>query len=247
MTVNRKTLGKKLYYFACMAVLAVGMLACNLTLAYFSSSDEVTNRHTATDIEIELIEPQWRDHGKADAEKLEPGMVIDKDPKVMNLSENGVYLRMRVIIRDKDGNAVSPTVTADDDTVSLNPFYEKIYGSICCNNSTDTDNNRFVTITTEGITSLNPNFEFIADSDDDPFDGWFYLKTDDGYTKLDAGKNSPELFDYLVIPVLKSEYDSYFGQGFTIEVEAQAIASSVESDKILSEFNSKYTTEKGSA
>lgn len=228
--IDRKKLNKKIFYIACSSVFALGLLVSIITLAYFSGKDEVTNRVSATDVKIELLEPEWDDHGKADARKLEPGMIIDKDPQVLNKSESAVYVRMRFVI--KIGDSV---ITQEDGR------YSRLMSAI---NFTDSDGNYkpFVEFDDENISkNTNPEFSKVKD-------GWYYYYKGDKFTALEPGKTTPELFSFLKIPVLKTEYNGYFDSGFSVSVEAQAISAGIEAgetDKIIAEFDSRYKVETG--
>lgn len=223
--IDRKKLNKKIFYISCASVFALGLLVSVLTLAYFSSKDDVTNKISANDVKIELLEPEWYDHGKADAQKLEPGMIIDKDPQVLNKSESAVYVRMRFVI--KIGNT---EITPDDER------YSRLMSAI---NFTDSDGSYkpFVEFDNEKI-SENTNPEFaMAD------DGWYYYYKDGKLTALDPGKTTSELFSFLKIPTLKSEYNGYFDSSFSISVEAQAISAEIKAENendIKAAFESRY-------
>lgn len=224
---GKKNLNKKIFYIVCAMVFTFGLLLSALTLAFFSSRDEVTNKTSASDVEIALLEPEWYDHGMTDAKTLEPGMVVDKNPQVLNKSENAVYVRMRVRLIDSNGNVIP----------SNDEKYEKIMSAICFEQNDDRINSVQLvkTATDDILVSQNPCFQFIGNDD------WFYYYKDDKFTALDAGAKTPELFSCLKIPVRKTEYARTFDSNFSIEVEAQAISASVDEtgknkEKILNAF-----------
>lgn len=225
---NKKLMNKKIFYIVCAIVFILGLIISTFTFAYFYSRDEVTNKAVASDVAIELLESDWYDHGMTDAKTLEPGMVIDKNPQVLNKSENAVYVRMRIRLIDSNGNVI-PLNDAK---------YGKIMSAIYFEQNDDRINSvQLVKTATDDIfVSQNPCFRFIGNDD------WFYYYKDGRFTALDAGAKTPELFSCLKIPVRKTEYAGTFDSNFSIEVEAQAISASIDEtgknkDKILDAFN----------
>jgi hypothetical protein len=211
-------------------VFAVGLLACTLSLAYFQSKDEVTNKVSAKDVEIVLLEPNWSKSGMTEALLAEPGVTIPKDPQVYNKSDDSVYVRMKFDIVDSAGKSI----TGDRYNAILSQIFITSVDS-----ENVTTNSPFATITADGITYNNANFVY-AD------DGWFYYidsntedseetedkddntentedDTETDYAALAAGATTPKLFDCVEIPVLKSEYNGVFDSAFSIKVTAQAI------------------------
>lgn len=217
------------FYLGCMFVLVVGVLVSNQTsLAYFTAHDEVTNQHHASELEIKLFEPQWYAGGMEKAKKLQPGMVIEKDPYVYNASDTDVYVRMKIEMLELDANgAVKYTDGVE------NQITGERYNSIL--NTIYSTTKPLVTITADGgedtVTSNNPQFWYS--------DGWFYYATaamDGAYnlTALAPETSTEKLFDELHIPVLKSEYLKVFDlsgengtvmqtSNFSIRIIAQAV------------------------
>lgn len=91
-------------------ILALGMVACLATaavggtLAYFTDTDEASNVFTVGNVEIDLTEPNWDDHGKAEAETVYPGEPLDKDPTVENIGNNPCFVRVSVSNLDQFGD-----------------------------------------------------------------------------------------------------------------------------------------------
>jgi flagellar basal body-associated protein FliL len=224
---------KKLYITGLCVLLAVAAVM-SISLAFLSNSDSVTNRQEGRELRIELLEPSWWSSGQEQAAKLEPGMTISKDPYVQNLSKDSVYVRMKLTLKDADGNAIEEERDADGNLIenrytgilkalrlsegSEESIYDLIYGSV--------------------------TIGFFYDADD----GWFYYGTKTTneteitytYTELEAGKTTSKLFAELQVPVLRSEYEGVFDTPFTIEVEAQGIGAATEQEKIRNTFAVQY-------
>jgi hypothetical protein len=190
-----------------------------MSLALFADKDTVTNRQRSSMADITLIEPNWLATGQKKAKKLEPGMTIEKDPQVVNDGEAGVYIRMQVQITDASGNQLA----TDSDR------YQAILASVYCKG--DSEAVTLLKKTDDGLVSQNPNFIYK--------DGWFYYQTKENkYIVLKSGETTPTLFDYLQVPVLKSEYNGIFDSDFNINVIAQAVAATYEGDDIGKAFAS---------
>lgn len=221
MNVQMKKLLKKNNnsYVLFVSIFIFILIVGGVTLAWLTQHDEVKNEVTANDVEIKLLEPQWYESGKAAAEKLEPGMTIPKDPQVFNSSESDVYVRMKIVIKDKDDNEIT------------GERYQRILDAIYLNSGSQL-------IKTSGGNTVSNHTDFVYQ------DGWFYYaKLSDSseikYTILNSGEVTPTLFDCLKFPVLKSEYLNYFDSGFSIDVEAQAIPAA--SSDIVSTFESNFS------
>lgn len=217
---------KKTAVLSCFLVFAVGLLICGLSIAFFSGRDVVTNKATSKEITIKLLEPKWQETGEEKASKMEPGMTIEKDPYTYNASEDDVYVRMKIVIKAMDDNA--EYVILDSDTEK----YKAIMNVIYCGTGTASD----VNLVKDGISQ---NESFVLDND-----GWFYYKKDGKYISLAPGKSTTTLFDYLKLPVLKSEYNGIFDSGFQIEVIAQAVSATTykdaEDDDIKKAFDNNF-------
>lgn len=74
------------------------------TLAYFTDTDQAENVFTVGNVEIKLTEPEWDDHGKAEAETVYPGEPLDKDPTVENIGSNPCFVRISVTGLDQFGD-----------------------------------------------------------------------------------------------------------------------------------------------
>ena len=217
---------KKLSGNVGVIIFLCSLLVIGFTLAYFSYTDIVTNKHSAKNLKIELLEPAWyTDTGMEAAKKQVPGMTITKDPHVYNKSEAKVYVRMKLEILDKDGKIIT-------DKTKIAAYLKSIY--FIDKNDNNKKKELFVFDTsnpTTPVSSQNSNFEYSSS------DGWFYYKTENGYTELDAKSSTPNLFDEIHIPILKSEYNGIFDGNYTIKVIGQAISTDTD---IIDAFNQQY-------
>lgn len=223
---------KKLSGNVGVIIFLCSLLVIGFTLAYFSYTDIVTNKHSAKRLKIELLEPAWyTDTGMEAAKKQVPGMTITKDPHVYNKSEAKVYVRMKLEILDKGGKII----TDKTNKTKIAAYLKSIY---FIDKKDNKKKELFVFDTTDPTTpvsSQNSNFEYSSK------DGWFYYKTENVYTELDAKSSTPNLFDEIHIPILKSEYNGIFDGNYTIKVIAQAISTEYKTDTdIIDAFNQQY-------
>ena len=144
-----------------------------------------------------------------------------------------VYVRMKLEILDKDGKIIT-------DKTKIAAYLKSIYFIDINDNNEKKELFVFDTSNpTTPVSSQNLNFEY--SSSDGWFDGWFYYKTKNGYTELDAKSSTPNLFDEIHIPILKSEYNGIFDGNYTIKVIGQAISTEYKTDTdIIDAFNQQY-------
>lgn len=230
MNKTDETRIKKLSGNVGVIIFLCSLLVIGFTLAYFSYTDIVTNKHSAKRLKIELLEPAWyTDTGMKAAKKQVPGMTITKDPHVYNNSVAKVYVRMKLEILDKYGKIIT-------NETKIAAYLKSIY--FIDKNDNNKKKELFVFDTsnpTTPVRSQNLNFEYRRS------DGWFYYKTENGYTELDAKSSTPNLFDEIHIPILKSEYNGIFDGNYTIKVIAQAISTEYKTyTDIIDVFNQQY-------
>ncbi len=166
--------------------------------AWLISEDSVNNHFIGKSyyVEIELLEPNWDSVGSLQAQSVQPGMDIFKDPRVLNISQDECYVRMKVEITDSDGAAVS------------DELYRKIFDAL---GTYDNDSDKII----GGISS-----DFTL------YDGWYYYtKGNDECVTLKTNDVTTPLFTDVVIPSLKSEYTGVFDSVFNINVVAEAVFS----------------------
>lgn len=85
---------KKRNLIVCViALVLIATLGIGATLAYLTDNDTAKNTFTVGKVEIDLVEPDWNPD---DAQDIEPGDVIDKDPAVVNTGKNSAYMMIKV-------------------------------------------------------------------------------------------------------------------------------------------------------
>jgi hypothetical protein len=187
-----------------------------MTLAFFTSTDEVTNQISSTaEPEIALSEPIWDSDGEEKATKSVPGAVIEKDPYVINHSGSDVYIRVKL--------EFTPTPTDTNfNTVMMDSLYYK-------NSSTSNELVKFFDTKNNTINNPSGDYGFFYNSDD----GYFYYGTNSNgsitLTPLAPDeKTVTPLFDAVKISTDYDTYNQYFSENFVINVSAEAVYSEYE-------------------
>lgn len=198
---------KKRLYIVCCMVFAVGLLVCGSSLAYFTNRDSVTNVHNSHSASIRILEPKWESDGKAKAMQMQPGMTIEKDPQVLNTSSSDIYIRLKIIVQYINDNGDYTAININDSR------YWAIIDALYCENESG-DVKLFED-------NKSNNEAYVYD------DGWFYYVDSDGYKILSSSECSEPLFDKILIPVLRDEYDGIFDKDFQIKVSVQYINASL--------------------
>lgn len=227
--LNWITNNKKKFTLICGSVFTVGLLVVVLAIAFFTDSDEVTNKLKGSDVDIKLYEPSWNEEGMDKAAYAEPGMIIEKDPYVYNNSDESVYVRFYIKFMYAKANSTSLT-NLTTNTQSNRKYFSTLMSSIYCKGDTaDTmlltradgtslaQNNNLSIINNSICT--NSNFEFSLQSNY----AYFYYANAEGCIALKSGEATEKLFDYIKIPELKDEYNGMFDTKFQIVVYAEAI------------------------
>jgi hypothetical protein len=258
---------KKNFTLFCGAVLGVGLLVGVLTIAFFTEKDKVTNEYKAQNIDIKLLEPTWNKTGMAKAQAVEPGMTIEKDPYVYNNSNDKVYVRMQIQVNIPSKNVkITPDNLGDYEEF----YYTILSGIYWKNTSTKKDvlllqsSNKSVLQAYKDSKASGIAFDLNkSKSQNTSFyykDGWFYYVTNSAASvtnmkakalelvtnKTASSKITKNLFDYIQVPELKSEYCGVYDSDFQIVVVAQAISATSYPDTGISSavenFNKVYPT-----
>ena len=219
-------------------------------LAYFKSSDMVTNRLDASHGSVTILEPAWDNEGKSMAKKSEPGMDIPKDPRAYNDGEVPLYIRIKMRIRlsgtknnnlqgeDEDhGNyvgipenkkrmaAVVKAIMLDGNH-SMNGTYQNFILI-----DTDNDNSDMTKWT---VSSCNNKY-FLCDyknhsSSSNELEFWFYYTGDNTGNETerkmvirDPDEETAQLFQQINIPVYKRDYYGVFDQKYQIILRAEGV------------------------
>ena len=80
---------------AAAIVLVLIIIVVLITLAFFTSFDEVTNVFGGGKVDITLTEPNWK---PAEALNIVPNTVLDKDPYITNNEDTAVYVFLEVAV-----------------------------------------------------------------------------------------------------------------------------------------------------
>ena len=110
-----------------------------VTLAFFTSFDEVTNAFTGARIDIILTEPKWKPN---DALNIVPDTTLDKDPYVTNNENIPTYVFLKVTVPavkykyDQSSGATQGSM-AYDGTSDYVPIYKFINSDGTNNEETD--------------------------------------------------------------------------------------------------------------
>lgn len=152
---------------AAVALIVVGGVAVNSTLAYLSDSRQVTNTITVGNVTVELTEPNF----PKEIPNMEPGMVQAKDPMVTNTGSNPAYVRLQVKI---------PTAEIGKDKTTQNLFQ--------IGNGEGAHFKEGINSSSAQINGVS--VKWVLDSD-----GYYYLRQTNGSDyALPAGKETPKLF-----------------------------------------------------
>ena len=89
-----------------IGILTLGLLAALAvggTMAYMTDWEDKENTFSVGTLDVSLEEKNWDEN--EDGEDLVPGDTYEKDPVIEGV-ENDSYVRMRIIIKDTDGNVI---------------------------------------------------------------------------------------------------------------------------------------------
>lgn len=81
-----------------IAAALVAIMGITGTSAYFTASEEVTNKWTVGKVDIDLQETEYEKHKDEESKNITPNMELHKDPKISNTGNNDVFAFMRVRI-----------------------------------------------------------------------------------------------------------------------------------------------------
>ena len=197
-----------------------------ITMALFTSFDEVTNRFNGGRVDIVLTEPHWKPEK---ALNVVPDAVLDKDPYITNNEEVPVYVFLKVTVPyssfevekntpEVSKGAVEHSKVADEKI----PFYKFVV----------TDNNN--------VDSYDPNFDYRQSVHDEwiqvgnvSYDGtnktitYVYGYKDSNtnnklFPLIKGASTTKPLFDKIRVLNFDNGYDTN-SSGYSIKVEAYGI------------------------
>ena len=76
----------------------IAIMAITGTAAYFTASEEATNKWTVGKVMIDLQEEEYEKYKEQETKDITPNMELHKDPKVLNTGNNDAFVFMRVRI-----------------------------------------------------------------------------------------------------------------------------------------------------
>lgn len=95
------------------------LLVMVITLAFFTSFDEVTNVFDGGRVDITLTEPEWHPEK---ARNIVPGTVLDKDPYVTNNENTAVYVFLEVDVPYGSFEVEADSGTNKGEALNTSPF-----------------------------------------------------------------------------------------------------------------------------
>ena len=121
-TENQKKRYKRSPALSASIILVFLSIVLLITLAMFTSFDEVTNRFEAGKVDIVLTEPHWK---PKNGEETVPNTFIDKDPTIFNKEDTvNTYVFLEVIVPyDDDRNLIIETAYQDNQTYAGKQVY----------------------------------------------------------------------------------------------------------------------------
>ncbi len=96
---SKKPPRKKVLFFSGLLLVIITTIA--LTLAYMSDRRSVTNTFSLGEVEIAVTEKQWDIDGGS-PRQITPGMVVNKDPAILNTGSVPCYVRATIAISDAE-------------------------------------------------------------------------------------------------------------------------------------------------
>lgn len=235
------------------ALLIVYSVAAAGIFSYFHGSDRITNKLSAENGSLVVVENKWDITGKKMAEFLEPGMMIPKDPQAVNNTNMDLYIRLKMTVSfdPYSGNLTSGTDT-DDGEIGVPSNKRRNRGVI---GALRINNERFIADTGEELADWicnNTDFVFAEeaqDLDSNELVLYFYYTAGDKNNGEDVmhivknGESTSRLFTSLEIPVYKHDYLGIFDQSYSIDIKAEAVPAGKYStvprvDDVIADFNS---------
>lgn len=111
-TVRPSPRRKNLFLAAALVLILLIVLVLVLSsLAHFTSRDAVTNRYSAADLDIKIVEDNFDRLPDTEKKFLEPNKLLDKDPRVRNTDHEDAFVFVRVTVPVR-----SITTVAEDGT-----------------------------------------------------------------------------------------------------------------------------------
>ena len=168
-------------------------------MAYFTSTDETTNRFVGSRFDITLTETKW--DAKKGSEVI-PGDEIEKNPQVINNERTDAYIFLRVTVPGAEMLVDNNNGTAKESTKKIVPLYKFIAGSEV--NSFYSDD-QSVNSPWKAVTE-----QPVYDSDNKQYIYVYYYSTgtdEQELRPLKKGETTEALFDKLQLWNFNEEFD----------------------------------------
>ncbi|MCR4889613.1 MAG: hypothetical protein K5979_10625 [Ruminococcus sp.] len=217
------------------AVLAVLYSAAAIGIfSFFHGSDSMTNRFKSGSGSLLIIEHEWDAQGEKMAASSEPGMMIPKDPCVYNNGQADEYILMKMTIEfDEYSGELESEADTDSGEVGI-PSNEKrmrdIAGAIMLNKDTALFNDTSKDLEEWSCNNSNYAFRPLSTSlDGNKLELLFYYTAGDNNGEfpvlriLSQDEKTPELFNYIKLPVYKRMWLGVFDQPYSIDIEVKGI------------------------
>lgn len=131
---------KKRKILTAVTCVMLAAFAIGGTLAYFMSTEEVTNKFKVGKVQIDLIEPDYPGNSSDHVKNLVPNEEVTKNPKVVNTGVNDTIVFMKVEVPKKAVKVVKSDGTVDKDGNSAVELFELYKGDKVIN-GTNSGNN----------------------------------------------------------------------------------------------------------
>ncbi len=238
-----------------LTIATASILITALTMAYFVSSDTVTNRLNAQHPSVELLEPKWYSDGMNLANASEPGMLIDKNPYARNNGKIDIYVRIKMqlsVIRSQNQNLASPATPENPNEIyqlSAEQVRDRILQAIRMKDHstpliTDIKSNSEIEICHNMFQcDMTDICDYAVEKSEEENTYYFYFVKralssveDSELIVLHPDECSAELFNYIDIPILKKEYLGVFDQDYQIILTAEAVPVESCNNNTIAEF-----------
>ncbi len=179
---NKKKRRRSPGFVAGLVILFIGIVIL-ITLAMFTSFDEVTNVFEAGKVDIVLTEPEWNPN---DSDNIVPNTVLPKNPAIVNKDETvNTYVFLKVTVPYDDSTALqiekakqdtSPAIPSAGGVVYTNTDGKKVPVYKFVATEKPTQNNGSWTDPTDIYNCYNHDY---GSPDQKTNPGWYLLKVDE--------------------------------------------------------------------
>ena len=195
--LNQKKKKKRSPVLLTTILLLFLLIVILVTLAFFTSFDEVTNRFQGGKIDIILTEPSWKPEK---ALSIVPDATLAKDPYITNNEDIPAYVFLKVTVpavkynydNDNDTNSKGTKVPAPTDYVPLYKFYKLVD-----NNNPHTPNN---------LSDDTPTWNSSLNTAQEVYSDWRFIDTNDNPDPdnpkpklINADTPSSAVFEYVYV------------------------------------------------